>query len=51
MEYAVYIVGEVEQPEEALERALQIYVSARETAGLRPDDRAEPSLVPLARPA
>jgi hypothetical protein len=37
----------VAQPEEALERALQVYVAARVTAGLRPDDRAEPSLVPV----
>jgi hypothetical protein len=39
----------VTQPEEALERALQIYVAARRAAGLRPDDMAEPSLVPMPR--
>lgn len=42
-------VGGVEEPEEALERALQLYVAARKTAGLRPDYAAEPSLVPLPR--
>jgi hypothetical protein len=42
-------VGGVEQPEEALERALQVYVAAREAAGLRPDDTVEPSLVPAPR--
>lgn len=41
----------VEQAEEALERALQIYVAAREAAGLRPDRLAEPSLLPLPRPS
>jgi hypothetical protein len=39
----------VAQPEEALERALQIYVAARDAAGLRPDEKAEPSLVPVPR--
>jgi hypothetical protein len=33
-------------PDEALERALQVYDAARETAGLRRDDRVEPSLLP-----
>ncbi len=42
-------VGGVDQPEEALERALQIYQAAREGAGLRPDYGAEPSLVPAPR--
>jgi hypothetical protein len=42
-------VGGVALPEEALERALQVYLAAREAAGLRPDDGAEPSLVPAAR--
>jgi hypothetical protein len=42
-------VGGVARPEEALERALQIYVAARRAAGLRPDHKAEPSLVPVAR--
>jgi len=36
----------VAQPEEALERALEVYAAAREAAGLRPDDKAEPSLLP-----
>jgi hypothetical protein len=39
----------VDQPEEALERALQVYTVAREKAGLRPDNRVEPSLTPVAR--
>jgi hypothetical protein len=39
----------VEQPEEALERALEIYNAARTAAGLRPDYRVEPSLTPVAR--
>jgi hypothetical protein len=42
-------VDGVAQPEEALERALQIYTAARKVAGLPPDDRAEPSLVPTPR--
>jgi hypothetical protein len=44
-------VGGVDEPEEALERALQIYVAARAAAGLRPDDMVEPSLVPAPRAA
>lgn len=36
----------VAQPEEALERALQVYAAAREAAGLEPDDKVEPSLLP-----
>jgi hypothetical protein len=44
-------ISGVDQPEEALERALEIYASARDAAGLRPDSRAEPSLTPVARPA
>jgi hypothetical protein len=39
----------VARPEEALERALQIYAAARDAAGLRPDDKAEPSLEPVPR--
>ncbi len=39
----------VDQPEEALERALQVYEAAREEAGLRPDNGAEPSLEPRPR--
>jgi hypothetical protein len=39
----------VAQPEEALERALQIYAAARDAVGLRPDEKAEPSLVPMPR--
>jgi hypothetical protein len=39
----------VAQAEEALERALQIYTAARHAAGLRPDDMAEPSLLPVPR--
>jgi hypothetical protein len=39
----------VAQPEEALERALQIYAAARDAAGLHPDEKAEPSLVPVPR--
>jgi hypothetical protein len=42
-------VGGVEQPEEALERALQVYRAAREAAGLKPDHAAEPTLVPTPR--
>jgi hypothetical protein len=42
-------VGGVAMPEEALRRALQIYAAAREAAGLRSDDTAEPSLVPTPR--
>jgi hypothetical protein len=42
-------INGVEQSEEALERALEIYVAARAAAGLRPDGRAEPSLTPVAR--
>ena len=38
-------------PEEALERALQVYEAARETAGLKRDGRVEPSLLPVPRPA
>jgi hypothetical protein len=44
-------VGGVDQPEEALERALQIYAAAREAAGLKPDNLAEPSLTPAPRAA
>jgi hypothetical protein len=44
-------IGGVEQPEEALERALQIYQAAREAAGLAPDPAAEPSLTPTPRAA
>jgi hypothetical protein len=44
-------ISGVEQAEEALERALQVYAAARERAGLRPDGMAEPSLTPIARPA
>jgi hypothetical protein len=44
-------VAGVAQPEEALERALQVYAAARDAAGLRPDDRVEPSLLPVPRPA
>jgi hypothetical protein len=42
-------VSGVEQPEEALERALEIYNGAREAAGMQPDFRSEPSLTPVAR--
>jgi hypothetical protein len=42
-------VDGVAQPEEALERALHIYAAARAAAGLRPDEWAEPSLVPAPR--
>jgi hypothetical protein len=42
-------VNGVEEPEEALDRALQVYVAARKAAGLQPDRQAEPSLVPLPR--
>jgi hypothetical protein len=42
-------VSDVEQSEEALERALQIYVAAREAAGLLPDGMVQPSLTPVAR--
>jgi hypothetical protein len=41
----------VEQSSEALERALQVYVAARDAAGLRPDIMVEPSLTPVARPS
>jgi hypothetical protein len=44
-------VAGVEAPEEALERALQLYAAGRATAGLRPDHAAQPSLVPLPRAA
>ena len=44
-------VGGVDHAEEALERALQIYQTAREAAGLRPDYAVEPSLVPAPRAA
>jgi hypothetical protein len=44
-------VSEVDQAEEALERALQVYVAARAAAGLLPDGMVEPSLTPVARPA
>jgi hypothetical protein len=37
-------------PDEALERALQVYEAARETAGLRRDVKVEPSLLPVPRP-
>lgn len=36
-------------PDEALERALQVYAAAREAAGLRPDEKAEPSLLAVPR--
>jgi len=39
----------VSLPEQALGEALRIYAAARVAAGLRRDDRAEPSLVPVAR--
>lgn len=42
-------ISDVEDGQEALERALQVYVAAREAAGLRPDSRVEPSLTPAAR--
>jgi len=38
-------------PDEALERALQVYEAAREAAGLGRDGRAAPSLLPVSRPA
>jgi hypothetical protein len=41
-------VSGVEEPEEALERALEIYAAARQSAGLRPHTRVEPSLTPVA---
>jgi hypothetical protein len=44
-------ISDVERAEEALERALQVYVAAREAAGLLPDGMVEPSLTPLARPS
>jgi hypothetical protein len=44
-------VSGVAQAEEALERALQVYVAARGVAGLRPDEKVEPSLLPVPRPA
>jgi hypothetical protein len=44
-------IGGVDQSEEALERALQIYQEARKAAGLKPDHTAEPSLVPAPRVA
>jgi hypothetical protein len=42
-------VSGVEEGGEALERALQVYIAAREAAGLRPDHQVEPSLTPVAR--
>jgi hypothetical protein len=39
----------VEQPEEAMERALQVYEAARKEAGLPRDLEVEPSLEPRAR--
>ncbi|MGV1047521.1 MAG: hypothetical protein ACOYD4_03210 [Solirubrobacterales bacterium] len=41
----------VEDRDEALARALEIYEAGRREAGLRRDLHAQPSLVPLARPA
>jgi hypothetical protein len=39
-------VSGVAGPDEALERALQVYEAARDTAGLKRDGRVEPSLLP-----
>jgi hypothetical protein len=45
----LFRVQDVSSPEEAFAGALEIYETGREAAGLRPDDRAEPSLEPVAR--
>jgi hypothetical protein len=42
-------VAGVEKGNEALARAHEVYIAAREAAGLRPDSRVEPSLTPVAR--
>ncbi len=44
-------VSGVDEPEEAIERALEIYAAARESAGLPPHTRVEPSLTPVASPS
>ena len=43
-------ISGVGHPDEALARALEVYEAGRRESGLRPDVRAEASLVPLARP-
>jgi len=44
-------ISGVDHPDQALGRALEVYEAGRREAGLGPDRRASPSLVPLARGA